>query len=148
MRKDIFSRRAEIEKWIAEMRPKANICRELKCRPATLDGYLKKFGLSYSGNMGRKGFENLPARKTAAEFLFNGSTISSHKLKLRLLEEKIKSRNCENCQNEKWMEKEIPLELHHINGNRFDNRLINLKLLCPNCHALTDNYSGRKTRRD
>lgn len=35
------------------------------------------------------------------------------------------------------------MELHHINGNHFDLRLENLQLLCPNCHAQTDNYRGR-----
>ena len=37
----------------------------------------------------------------------------------------------------------IPLELHHLNGVRTDNRISNLRLLCPNCHALTDNYRGK-----
>ena len=41
-----------------------------------------------------------------------------------------------------WMNKKIPLQLHHINGDRTDNRIENLQLLCPNCHALTDNYCG------
>lgn len=41
MRKDIFDRQEEIEKWVSEMRSKASICLELKCRPATLDSYLK-----------------------------------------------------------------------------------------------------------
>ena len=43
-----------------------------------------------------------------------------------------------------WMGKPIPLELHHINCNNQDNRLENLLLLCPNCHALTDGYRNRK----
>lgn len=41
------------------------------------------------------------------------------------------------------MDKPIPLELHHINGVHSDNRIENLQLLCPNCHALTDNYRGK-----
>ena len=50
---------------------------------------------------------------------------------------------CENCNLSEWQGQPIPLEIHHLNGNNTDNRLENLKLLCPNCHALTDNYRGR-----
>ncbi|HCW05920.1 MAG TPA: hypothetical protein DGG95_00985 [Cytophagales bacterium] len=42
----------------------------------------------------------------------------------------------------------MPLELHHKNGNRYDNRLENLMLLCPNCHTLTENYRGKKLKKD
>lgn len=147
MRKDILERREEIEFWISQLRPKAGICFELKCRPATLDAYLKKFGLIYKGNMGGKGTKKSAYRKATIEFLIKGSTISSHKLKLKLLKDEIKQKICERCKSEKWSGETIPLELHHINGDRFDNRLSNLQLLCPNCHALTDNYSGRKTQR-
>lgn len=146
MRKDIVERKAEIELWVSQMRPKANICFELKCRPLTLDMYLKKFGIEYKGNMGGKGYRKDPKRKAAIEFLHKGSTISSHKLKLKLLQDSIKKLICESCNRTNWLGKSIPLELHHINGDRFDNRLSNLQLLCPNCHALTDNYSGRKTQ--
>ena len=51
---------------------------------------------------------------------------------------------CEICGLQKWNNQKIPLELHHINGNNKDNSLNNLQLLCPNCHALTDNYRNRK----
>lgn len=47
---------------------------------------------------------------------------------------------CENCKNEMWQGQPIPLEVHHIDGNNMNNSLENLRLLCPNCHALTDNY--------
>ncbi|MBR5100568.1 MAG: HNH endonuclease [Bacteroidales bacterium] len=51
--------------------------------------------------------------------------------------------SCESCNLSRWLNRDIPLEIHHINGINTDNRLENLQLLCPNCHALTDNYRGR-----
>lgn len=50
---------------------------------------------------------------------------------------------CNNCKLDKWLDKEIPLELNHINGNGHENRKSNIELLCPNCHALTDTYRGK-----
>ena len=47
---------------------------------------------------------------------------------------------CECCQNSIWRDKKIPLEVHHLDGNNLNNVLENLQLLCPNCHAQTENY--------
>ena len=71
---------------------------------------------------------------------------STYHLKTRLLKEGIKEYKCENCENTEWLGASIPLELHHINGNNLDNRLENLQLLCPNCHAFTDTYRVNNTR--
>ena len=51
---------------------------------------------------------------------------------------------CEACGRKTWQGHPIPLELDHINGDRTDNREENLKLYCPNCHALTPTWRGRK----
>jgi hypothetical protein len=82
------------------------------------------------------------------ENIFNGlhKTFQSHKLKLRLIKENYKTHQCECCENEIWLNKPIPLELHHIDGNRYNNALDNLKILCPNCHALTDNYRAKNIK--
>jgi hypothetical protein len=143
MRRDILERRSDIENWITEHRPKAFMCRELRCKPSTLNSYLAKMHIEYVGNMGGKGNKYCPTRKKAQEFLRKGSLISSHKLRLKILKDQVKEQRCERCGNTLWLGEPIPVELHHVNGDRFDNRLENLQLLCPNCHALTDNHAGR-----
>ena len=51
---------------------------------------------------------------------------------------------CEDCKNTHWKDQLIMLELHHINGDRIDNKSENLQLLCCNCHATTDNWRNKK----
>jgi 5-methylcytosine-specific restriction endonuclease McrA len=73
----------------------------------------------------------------------SGLPISSYKLKNQLLKLGYKNHVCESCGLDEWVNRPIPLELHHINGNKFDNRIENLQLLCPNCHSFTDNYRAK-----
>lgn len=93
-------------------------------------------------NVGMK-FNPHPPLKTE-DILVENSNYESYKLKERLFKEGYKERICECCGNSEWMGKPIALELHHINGDNTDNRIENLQILCPNCHALTDTYRGRK----
>jgi len=75
-------------------------------------------------------------------YLSNQKKIGSNSLKKKLLKNNIKQHKCENCNGLEWLGIPIPIELHHINGNPQDNSLENLKILCPNCHAMTHNYRG------
>jgi len=84
--------------------------------------------------------------KPINEILTTYSTYQSFKLKARLIQEGLKLHICEQCRLTQWQGKPIPLELHHINGNNTDNRLENLLLLCPNCHALTESYRGKNKK--
>ncbi len=77
------------------------------------------------------------------ELLVEGSTYQSFKLKRRLIREGRMTARCGECRLENWNGAGIPLELDHINGIRDDNRIENLRLVCPNCHAQTPTYRGR-----
>jgi len=55
----------------------------------------------------------------------------------------IHGNTCSSCGNTEWMDNPIPLELHHIDGDANNNSRDNVVHLCPNCHALTDNYKNK-----
>lgn len=55
----------------------------------------------------------------------------------------LRGHHCEKCGLELWLNEPIPLEVHHKDGDKLNNELDNLQLLCPNCHSLTDNWKGR-----
>jgi len=135
-----------INLWISENRPKTWICKQFRCRPNTLDGKLETIGINYKGNKGGKG-KKFPKRREISLY-FNGNIfINSSNLRIRLIEEGLKEEKCEKCLNFLWEGNKIPLDLHHIDGNRFNNTLENLSILCKNCHAQTDNY-GSKNRKN
>lgn len=69
------------------------------------------------------------------------------RLKRRLIEAGLKEKVCEICGLKEWRGREVPLELNHMNGDRFDHRLENLQILCPNCHAQTPSYRGKNLGR-
>ena len=102
--------------------------------------------LGRAANRGRKVQPRY--RLPLSEVLVSGRRCSSTStLKKRLFEAGLKTRECERCGISEWLGKQVALELHHINGDRADNRLENLQLLCPNCHSLTDTYRGRNIGR-
>lgn len=142
-RTDILERKDEILEWIKEDLPNAEIARRLKCKVDTLKSYYTKMGITYSGNMSGKGIKGSSKERKSAEELAKSPTVGSHRLKLRLLEDGVKEYKCECCGLTEWNGKPIALELHHVNGVKDDLRIENLQILCPNCHAFTDNYRGR-----
>jgi len=82
------------------------------------------------------------------EILVEGSTYSRGHLKQRLYDAGLKKPECEMCgQGEIWRGRRMALVLDHINGVGDDNRLENLRILCPNCAATLDTHCGRKNVR-
>lgn len=141
MRDDILEKKDDILKWIEENQSKAYICRQLKCKPETLNSYLDKMNIKYAGNKGGKGFQTDTRYKTAEEYV-KGTYVKSHLLKQKLIRDGIKENKCELCGVSIWQGILLPLELHHKDGNHYNNDFDNLQILCPNCHSIQEGNSG------
>lgn len=70
----------------------------------------------------------------------------SNKTTIRRILLKEREHKCEHCGNSEWLGQEIPLQVHHIDGNPNNNVRKNLELICPNCHALTDNWCSKNIK--
>jgi transposase len=84
---------------------------------------------------------------TLDEILVENSSYSTMpRLLKRLKNERGWEHKCSVCQLTEWNAKPIPLEIDHINGVHSDNRIENIRAICPNCHAQTDNYKGKNMK--
>lgn len=68
----------------------------------------------------------------------------TYKLKNRLIKEGFKTNKCDECAISEWNGKPLMIELDHIDGNKTNHLLINLRMLCPNCHSQTSTYRSKK----
>jgi hypothetical protein len=81
------------------------------------------------------------------EILVEGKKYQSHSLKKRLFLAGLKKPMCELCGwSEESLDGRVPIELDHINGKHDDNRIENLRILCPNCHSLQSTHRGRNKK--
>ena len=142
MRTDILERKTEILQWIENEQPKCWIAQQLGCKQETLNSYLNKMGIEYKGQQAKKGQVKGNSYKPAEHYINSNKPIHSSKLRDKLIRDGIKEKKCELCGLSAWMGKELPLELHHKDGNHYNNELSNLEIVCPNCHSIQEGNSG------
>lgn len=99
----------------------------------------------FTGSAWNKGLRGIgKPRRTLEDILVRGSAFQSFKLKKRLFLAGLKQPQCEECGWAKIAKDgRIPVELDHINGDHSDNRIENLRILCPNCHSLQATHRGK-----
>ena len=116
---------------------------EMEMAPNTFRRHAMKLGC-YKPNQGGEGITKKRMRgKWKTEDILNGNAPhwSSNRVKQRLLKEGYLTNECVECGiGSSYNGMPITLELDHVNGNRFDHSLSNLRILCPNCHSQTDTF--------
>jgi hypothetical protein len=128
-----------------------DICRNLgigttKGNRDTVKKYILKYGLDISHFKIVK--KNIGYKKEICEILVENSTYTyTTSLKNKLYKEGFKDRKCELCnQGEEWNGMKISLILDHINGINDDNRIENLRIICPNCNAGLETNGGKNIK--
>ena len=118
--------------------------------PKTLKKKLNEFNVDYSHFTGQGWNKELKFKpriaKKLEDIMTKDSNYQSYKLLHRLISEGVKEWKCECCGLTEWNGQPIPLELHHIDGDRSNNTKENLQILCANCHSQTENFRGKKNR--
>ena len=146
----------ELEVLINENNSITKILLKLNIKPnsgnfQTLHRYVKKHGLSLDKIINDKSKyinNNNGTIYNIKDILIENSTYGNTcRLKSRLYNEGLKERKCELCcQDENWNGKKMSLILDHINGIHDDNRLENLRIVCPNCNATLPTHGGKNIK--
>jgi len=140
---------------VAESTSMAQVLRRLGLRAAggnyeQIKAIIKLLNLDtqhWTGQAHLRGKTNPHApRRSLESILRSGAFYQSNKLRKRLLREGVLQPICSSCGGSEWLGSPMPLELDHVDGDKTNNQLDNLRLICPNCHALTPTYRGKNTK--
>lgn len=118
---------------------------------ALLKKRIKELNIStehFDSRFHRSGCAGKKYIKPISSYLTKNPKISIKSLRIRIIKEKVIPYVCAICGNNGvWEGRELVLHLDHINGDNTDNRLENIRFLCPNCHSQTDTYAGRNVKK-
>lgn len=118
---------------------------KLKINFKTLRRRSKMLGC-YKPNQSGKGIhKDYPSRKIPLSEILEGKhpQYSTYHLKQRLLQTGIKKNICDKCKIDEWNKEPLNCELDHIDGNKYNHLIDNLRMLCPNCHSQTPTYRSK-----
>jgi len=144
-----------VEKIINESKSQKEVLEKMGLRSAgsnfsTLKKYIELYELDTSHF--KRCYEDMVLfngenKISLCDVLIENSTYDRRSLKDRLYNEGLKERKCELCgQGEEWTGKHMSLILDHINGIHNDNRIGNLRIVCPNCNATLDTHCGKNLK--
>jgi len=134
-------------KVINEEPTAARACKRLGMKFTTFKRYAEKLGV-YKTNIGKKGVESLLPEDILIKIQKSNKKIRGQRIKQVLFLLGIKEEKCERCGLKFWNGQPLSLELHHKDGNPYNNSLENFEILCPNCHSQTENFRGRISKKE
>jgi len=110
----------------------------------SLKKYLIENNIDTSHFVGKSHGTSKTEKYSLEQILIKNSTYSNMtRLKERVLKAGLLKYKCYECGIVEWNNKPLVLQLDHINGDNRDNRIENLRLLCPNCHSQTETFCGK-----
>jgi hypothetical protein len=134
-----------IKKVCFESKSMADAAKKLEINYKTLRKYTQELGL-FEPNQSGKGINKKGnGTKILLYEILDGlhPSYQTNKLRIRLIKEGVKKSECEICGINEWLGKKLSLELDHVDGNKNNHRLDNLRIVCPNCHSQTHTYRGK-----
>ena len=145
----------ELEKVVKESKTKTECLKKMGLRAAggnykTITKYIEEYQIdtnhfdAHQARIEKINQLNSEKKIPMKDILVSGSTYNRAQLKQRLYDENLKTRQCELCgQGEIWKGKKMSLIIDHINGIWNDNRIENLRIVCPNCNATLPTHCGK-----
>lgn len=133
----------EIIKVNSESKSMAEAASKLGIHPNTHRRISIKIGCYFPNQSGKGKEKKMP--KIPIQDILSGfhPYFNTYKLKIRLFKEGLKKNICEICGIKDWNGLPINCELDHIDGDRNNHKIENLRVICPNCHSQTDTFRSK-----